>query len=126
MKTFNEFINEGHQFLRSIGKNDVVHNRIPANEVKAGDWVWYCNTGKAIHCQIEDVTLRSDGFLWKYQSPEGEISYVYWESDRAIDEYTSQRYHPKISWICTTDEEAFFDFKEKYSPTLKIVECPAK
>lgn len=40
MKTFEEVINEGHQFLRSIGKNDEVKTVKTFGELEENDWVY--------------------------------------------------------------------------------------
>lgn len=43
MKTFNEFINESNQFLRSIGKNDAVIDDKTFGELDVRDLFFKCN-----------------------------------------------------------------------------------
>lgn len=40
MKSFNEFINENNQFLRSIGKNDDVKGEKTFGDLQKGDWFY--------------------------------------------------------------------------------------
>lgn len=65
MKTFNDFINEGQHFLRSISKNDTVVGAA-FNELQAGDW-FYVITNNKLCAQIivKDFyhTLNSWAFI---------------------------------------------------------------
>lgn len=69
MKTFNEFINEGQHFLRSIGKNDKVTGKKTFGDLCHGDWFFVKDTEGLYHADLiygNDIT--DDHFHWWYTS----------------------------------------------------------
>lgn len=65
MKTFNEFVNEGQQFLRSVSKNDKVKGE-SFNSLSEGDLFFMCgmnqNTVQVMYTNDIQTVLRSFGF----------------------------------------------------------------
>lgn len=120
MKTFNEFINEGHQFLRSIGKNDnIVDCMKPFNDLEIGDWFWTCTFFNAAHVRVFDIQIYSDEIKIKYVMNTGHIATCTVDRKKFKNEYTAI-YGNDL--IFTTDENAFLEFKNNVCPRRKIEE----
>lgn len=58
MKTFNEYINEGQRFLRSIGKNDVVTNLLDIKE--------FVDAFKSVSSKQHFVLVKLNGKFYDY------------------------------------------------------------
>lgn len=128
MKTFNEFINEGQQFLRSIGKNDNVIAPIPVRELKVGDWFYYANDFLAIrHVQIIDMELENNAvkFAWKRDNCRYHLRV---EFSSIVNEFTAIGSSFGSKYFLTTDKDEFIEYIEndKRLKDKQIIEVPAK
>lgn len=92
MKSFNEFINEGHQFLRSIGKNDSVVAQKTFSDLRENDW-FYCvstSNGDIRHCRIHYIRKDGDDILLYVGGSYDRVDKQYVNSTVAVDGITTK------------------------------------